>query len=75
VNAINYAATALLIIKKWPSAPIIPVVLSVQLVEFLWVHIIVGLVVVGFFARLQWRSCPGMAELCDPADWTKVAGR
>jgi hypothetical protein len=37
VNAINHAATALLINKKWPGVPIIPVLLSVQLVEFLWV--------------------------------------
>lgn len=37
MNAINHAATALLINKKWPSVPIIPVLLSVQLVEFLWV--------------------------------------
>jgi hypothetical protein len=37
VNAINHAATALLINKKWPDVPIIPVLLSVQLVEFLWV--------------------------------------
>jgi len=37
VNAINHAATALLINKKWPGVPIVPVLLSVQLVEFLWV--------------------------------------
>jgi hypothetical protein len=37
VNAINHAATALLINKKWPGVPIIPVLLSVQLVEMLWV--------------------------------------
>jgi hypothetical protein len=37
MNAINHAATALLINKRWPSVPIIPVLLSVQLVEFLWV--------------------------------------
>ena len=37
MNAINHAATALLINKKWPGVPIIPVLLSVQLVEFLWV--------------------------------------
>ena len=35
--AINHAATALLINKKCPGVPIIPVLLSVQLVEFLWV--------------------------------------
>lgn len=37
MNAINHAATALLINKQWPGLPIIPVLLSVQLVEFLWV--------------------------------------
>ena len=37
MNAINHAATALLINKKWPGVPIILVLLSVQLVEFLWV--------------------------------------
>lgn len=37
MNAINHAATALLINKKWPGVPIIPILLSVQLVEFLWV--------------------------------------
>ena len=37
MNAINHAATALLINKKWPDVPIIPVLLSVQLVEILWV--------------------------------------
>lgn len=37
MNAINHAATALLINKKWPGVPIIPVLLSVQLVEILWV--------------------------------------
>jgi hypothetical protein len=37
MNAINHAATALIINRKWPGVPIIPVLLSVQLVEFLWV--------------------------------------
>jgi hypothetical protein len=37
MNAINHAATALLINKRWPDVPIIPVLLSVQLVEILWV--------------------------------------
>ena len=37
MNAINHAATALLINRKWPGVPIVPVLLSVQLVEFLWV--------------------------------------
>lgn len=37
MNAINHAATALLINKKWPGVPIVLVLLSVQLVEFLWV--------------------------------------
>ncbi|UTW01925.1 hypothetical protein KDX31_11180 [Amphritea atlantica] len=37
MNAINHAATALLINRKWPGVPIIPVFISVQVVEFLWV--------------------------------------
>jgi hypothetical protein len=37
MNAINHAATALLVNKKWPGVPIIPVLLAVQLVEMLWV--------------------------------------
>ena len=37
MNAINLAATALIINRKWPGVPIFPVLLSVQLVEFLWV--------------------------------------
>ena len=37
MNAINHAATALIINRKWPGVPIIPVLLSVQLVEMLWV--------------------------------------
>jgi hypothetical protein len=37
VNAINHAATALVIHRKWPDVPIVPVLISVQLVEILWV--------------------------------------
>jgi hypothetical protein len=37
MNAINHAATALIINKKWPGVPIVPVLVSVQLVEVLWV--------------------------------------
>nr|WP_319554167.1 hypothetical protein [uncultured Vibrio sp.] len=37
MNAINHAATALLINKKWPGVPIIPTFISVQLIEFIWV--------------------------------------
>lgn len=37
MNAINHAATALLIHRKWPSVPIVPVLISVQIVEMLWV--------------------------------------
>jgi len=37
VNAINHAATALLVNRKWPGVPIVAVLLAVQLVEFLWV--------------------------------------
>ncbi len=37
MNAINHAATALIINRKWPNVPIVPVLISVQLVEILWV--------------------------------------
>lgn len=37
MNAINHAATALLIKKRWPSVPIVAALISVQLVEILWV--------------------------------------
>ena len=35
--AINHAATALLVKKQFPEKPIIPLLLSVQLMELLWV--------------------------------------
>lgn len=35
--AINHAATALLIKRRFPEEPIIPLLLSVQLIELLWV--------------------------------------
>jgi membrane-bound metal-dependent hydrolase YbcI (DUF457 family) len=37
MNAINHAATALIIKKYYPSVPIIPILVSVQLIEMLWV--------------------------------------
>lgn len=37
MNAINHAATALLIKKYWPDTPLIPALVSVQLIEVLWV--------------------------------------
>ena len=37
MNAINHATTALIINKKWPGVPIVFVLISVQLVEILWV--------------------------------------
>jgi len=37
MNAINHAATALAINRRWPGVPIVPVLISVQLVELLWV--------------------------------------
>ncbi len=37
MNAINHAATALLVNRKWPGVPIVAVLVAVQLVEFLWV--------------------------------------
>lgn len=37
MNAINHAATALLINRKWPGVPLVPVLICVQLVEALWV--------------------------------------
>ena len=127
--AINHAATALLINKKCPGVPIIPVLLSVQLVEFLWVvfnllgeetntaeaqvavkdlfssaaiffysplipgpehvlaghpdifatiigvHVILGLLAVGFFAHSHWRRNPKEAQRGGPADRPKAAGR
>jgi hypothetical protein len=39
MNAINHAATALLLKKRWPDLPIIPALISVQLIEFLWVFL------------------------------------
>jgi hypothetical protein len=37
MNAINHAATALLLKKRWPDLPLLPALISVQLIEFLWV--------------------------------------
>ncbi|MGQ0698721.1 MAG: metal-dependent hydrolase [Panacagrimonas sp.] len=37
MNAINHAATALLINRRWPGVPLIAVLVSVQLIECLWV--------------------------------------
>jgi len=37
MNAINHAATALAIHRRWPQVPIWPVLVSVQIVEVLWV--------------------------------------
>ena len=37
MNAINHAATALAINRRWPGVPIVPVLISVQVVELLWV--------------------------------------
>lgn len=37
MNAINHAAMALVINKRWPTVPIVPILISVQLVELLWV--------------------------------------
>jgi hypothetical protein len=37
MNAINHAATALAINRRWPGVPIAPVLISVQVVELLWV--------------------------------------
>jgi hypothetical protein len=39
MNAINHAATALLLKKRWPGLPLIPALISVQLIEFLWVFL------------------------------------
>ena len=129
MNAINHAATALLINKKWPGVPIIPVLISVQLVEFLWVvfnllgiettttgaqvavmflfnlaalsfysplilgpehvlaghpdifatiigvHVILGLLAVGFFAHSHWRRNPNEAQQGGPVDRPNAAGR
>jgi hypothetical protein len=37
MNAINHAAAALAINRRWPGVPIVPVLISVQIVEMLWV--------------------------------------
>lgn len=37
MNAINHAATALLLKKRWPDLPLVPALISVQLIELLWV--------------------------------------
>lgn len=37
MNAINHAATALLVNRKWPGVPMILALLAVQFVEILWV--------------------------------------
>lgn len=37
MNAINHAATALLINRRWPGVPLVPVLICVQLIECLWV--------------------------------------
>ena len=37
VFAINHAATALLIRRRYPDVPFIPILLSVQVMELLWV--------------------------------------
>lgn len=37
MNAFNHTATALMINKKWPGVPIVPVLVSVQLIEVMWV--------------------------------------
>lgn len=37
MNAINHAATALAIHQRWPGVPIWPVLVSVQVIEVLWV--------------------------------------
>lgn len=39
MNAINHAATALLLKKRWPGLPLVPALISVQLIEFLWVFL------------------------------------
>jgi len=39
MNAINHAATALLLKKRWPGLPLIPALVSVQLIEFFWVFL------------------------------------
>lgn len=39
MNAINHAATALLIKKRWPDLPLLPALISVQLIELVWVFL------------------------------------
>ncbi len=37
MNGISHAATALIITRRWPTVPIIPILISVQLVDLIWV--------------------------------------
>jgi len=37
MNAINHAATALLVKRRWPSVPLVPALIAVQFIELLWV--------------------------------------
>lgn len=37
MNAVNHTATALAINRLWPGVPIVPVLVSVQFIEILWV--------------------------------------
>lgn len=37
MNGVNHAVTALVIKRFWPEVPIIPVLISVQIIDFLWV--------------------------------------
>jgi len=39
MNAVNHAATALLLKKRWPDLPLVPALVAVQLTEFLWVFL------------------------------------
>jgi hypothetical protein len=39
MNAINHAATALFLKKRWPDLPLLPALISVQLIEFMWVFL------------------------------------
>ena len=44
MNAINHAATALIIKKFYPNTPIIPILVSVQFIELIWVALnIIGI--------------------------------
>jgi hypothetical protein len=58
MNAINHAATALAINRRWPGVPIVPVLLSVQIVEIAWVAL-------NLLGIEKTTLGPGLASMAD----------